>query len=279
MKKITILTCIRNGSSFIEKSFLSVVNQDYQNIEYIIVDNLSTDNSVNIISHLINCYSHINITFKFLTQNKIGPSFARNLGIENSTGDYIYILDCDNYLKTNFTLKEISILLENIEADLILFSNHGIINKIVGSSRVIDQNISIKDFFRIKGEYTPCFSARFIMQNKYYENNLCITDHPSLLYILAFQQNYNVFISSYVGQIYNDVPSKNRISTQELTSRRVLESTIGRYILLTDFNDIVRKSGLFIYLRINLEYVFFYNLSIKKFELTSNYNLYIFLVV
>jgi len=93
---VSVIMPVYNGELTISKSIESVMAQTYQNIELIIVDDLSIDASTSIIKHYSNI--HANIVYLTNKYNK-GVSGARNTGIECARGRYVCFLDCDDRLK------------------------------------------------------------------------------------------------------------------------------------------------------------------------------------
>lgn len=91
--KYSIIIPVYNTESYLRKCLNSVINQTYSNIEIIIVDDGSTDGSKNIYNEYAKKDSRI---LTFYKENS-GLSDARNLGIQYSTGDYILLLDSDDY--------------------------------------------------------------------------------------------------------------------------------------------------------------------------------------
>jgi len=94
--KISIIVPIYNVSEYIIRCIDSVINQTYQNIECILVDDCSPDDSVKLAKQRLELYEGV-IDFKIIhhEQNK-GPSVARNTGTFASTGEYLYYLDSDD---------------------------------------------------------------------------------------------------------------------------------------------------------------------------------------
>ena len=90
--KVSIIIPVHNSEKYILECINSVINQTYKNLEIIIVDDKSTDNTINIIKNI----KDKRIKLIKLKQNS-GVSIARNKGIEASTGDYICFLDSDDY--------------------------------------------------------------------------------------------------------------------------------------------------------------------------------------
>lgn len=82
---------------FILKCLESLKNQTYSNLEIILVNDCSPDKSVEIIEKFILENKELNIKLYHFSENN-GLSVARNTGIENSTGKYIYMLDSDDYI-------------------------------------------------------------------------------------------------------------------------------------------------------------------------------------
>ena len=90
---ITVYTINRNYSQFLDKCINSVLNQSYKNIEYVIIDDGSTDNS----SQILNKYKIFN-NIKIYFQKKSGLIKSINKAIKVSNGEYIVRLDSDDYL-------------------------------------------------------------------------------------------------------------------------------------------------------------------------------------
>ncbi|WP_338635688.1 glycosyltransferase [Spirobacillus cienkowskii] len=100
--KITLITVCYNSEKTIEDTLLSVVNQDYQNIEYIIIDGGSTDKTINIIKNYENKIS------KLVSEKDNGIYFAMNKGLKLATGDIIGFINSDDVFADNNVIKEIS---------------------------------------------------------------------------------------------------------------------------------------------------------------------------
>ena len=97
-KKVTIVIPIYNASSHLEKCVESVINQTYQNLEIILVDDGSTDNS----GTMCDDFASKDKRIKVIHKDNGGVSSARNYGINISSGDYICFLDSDDYYNHNF---------------------------------------------------------------------------------------------------------------------------------------------------------------------------------
>jgi glycosyltransferase involved in cell wall biosynthesis len=97
--KISIIIPIYNVEQYVERCLNSAFNQTYQDIEYIIVNDCTQDNSMNIVAKTI---SHFEKNIKVIHHEKNkGLSEARNTGIRVATGDYVYFLDSDDEITNN----------------------------------------------------------------------------------------------------------------------------------------------------------------------------------
>lgn len=89
---VSIIIPVLNGETSIKKCLESIVNQNYKNLEIIIVDNGSKDNTINI----VNDFQKKDNRIKQYFSKKRGVSNARNLGIQKASGDYIMFIDADD---------------------------------------------------------------------------------------------------------------------------------------------------------------------------------------
>lgn len=101
MKGITIITVCYNSASTIRDTIESVLTQDYSNIEYIIVDGLSTDETSTIIK------SYGAKISKFISEKDDGLYAAMNKGLAIATGDVIGIINSDDVYAHNKVISEI----------------------------------------------------------------------------------------------------------------------------------------------------------------------------
>ena len=131
-KKISIVVPVYNSSNTLKRCVRSILNQTYSNIEIILVDDGSKDNSIEICRELQNKDSRIIV----VSGPNEGVSIARNKGIEIASGEYIAFVDSDDYIKSDMYEKLIEIA-ERRKVSLV-FCNYEEIKK-NGDSRPIDQ--------------------------------------------------------------------------------------------------------------------------------------------
>ena len=114
-KKISIVVPVYKVENYIRECADSILSQTYHNLEIIFVDDGSPDNCGTILDQ----YAIQDPRIKVIHKNNGGVSAARNDGLQNCTGEYIYIMDSDDYLE----LDALGIMLENAlrtDADVVI---------------------------------------------------------------------------------------------------------------------------------------------------------------
>lgn len=95
---VSIVIPIYNVGDYIEDCLSSVIAQTYKNLEILCVDDRGTDNSMNIVHRYAQSDSRIKI---IQNETNIGLGATRNVGIREASGDYIFFLDSDDYIRFN----------------------------------------------------------------------------------------------------------------------------------------------------------------------------------
>lgn len=99
--KLSVITVVYNNAKDIERTLLSVVNQTYPNIEYLIIDGASTDGTVEIIERYKN-----RIT-KFVSEQDHGIYDAMNKGLAMATGDYVLFINSGDEIYASETVNDV----------------------------------------------------------------------------------------------------------------------------------------------------------------------------
>ena len=152
---ISVIMPLYNNEKYVEESIQSVINQTYTDWELLIINDASTDNSLQIAEKLAKTDNRIKLIN--LKENK-GVSHARNLGIKESKGEYISFLDSDDLWDKAF-LKNTSTLLFNQKKDLV-YSNFAFLynNKLIQPINATLINGSLNDFIiKTKQRYETIF--------------------------------------------------------------------------------------------------------------------------
>ena len=91
---ISVILATYNTADYLEKCVNSIINQTYKDLEIIIVDDGSTDNT----AEILNGFQQKDCRIKVIHQENKGHSEARNVGMDNAHGDYYFFIDSDDYL-------------------------------------------------------------------------------------------------------------------------------------------------------------------------------------
>ena len=170
MKKVSVIVPVYNVEKYIGKCLDSLVNQTLKDIEIIVVNDGSPDNSQDIIDEYVKKYPKI---IKSFIKENGGQGSARNYGLTKSTGEYIGYVDSDDYVSLDMfeklynkaketdadviitrdsKVKEDGTIYENIFIKKIddnkensFFGNMGVCNKIYKRELIVSNNILFKD--------------------------------------------------------------------------------------------------------------------------------------
>lgn len=115
-KRFSIIVAAYNIEDYIERAITSVANQTFKNIEIIVVNDCSTDNTEKIILSLCSKYESI-IYLKHDENKRLGA--VRNTGLSRATGEYIVFLDGDDYLADNTVLEKLDKVIGEDKTDVI----------------------------------------------------------------------------------------------------------------------------------------------------------------
>jgi glycosyltransferase involved in cell wall biosynthesis len=168
--KVSIIIPVYNAAKHLDKCLNSVVKQTYCNIEIIIINDGSTDNSKEVCECFVSKYKNI----KLINQENCGPSSARNKGIQVSSGKYIQFVDSDDTIDLGMTEKLVDSINDEIQFIICGYRyirldavKEKIINRVPGLCGIKE----IKDFISHFGLY---FKDGFIHSpsNKLYASNV-----------------------------------------------------------------------------------------------------------
>lgn len=115
--KVSVVIPVYNKSRWVEETLKSVTNQSYEDWECIIIDDGSTDESLEVIRKFIESNPG---EWKLLTQDNSGQCIARNRGIKESAGEYIAFLDGDDTWAANKLDVQVKLLDANHDASLVI---------------------------------------------------------------------------------------------------------------------------------------------------------------
>lgn len=188
---VSIIVPVYNTESYLEKCLNSILNQTYKNIEVIIIDDGSTDNSYKILQEFQNKDKRIIL----LQQDNSGQGVARNKGIEISKGKYIFFVDSDDRVTKNMA-EEMVLEIEKTKSDfssfLIAFEDSKsqkiykkkFDNKILENKEIYQNALEIKDIFPIP--VNKIYKRSFLIENNIFFPKIRKNEDILFIHKLAF---------------------------------------------------------------------------------------------
>ena len=138
---VSVIIPAYNVETYIKKCLDSVFSQEYENLEAIVVNDGSTDNTAGIISQYAS-----DSRLKYIDGKNAGVSAARNAGMDAATGDYLAFVDSDDYLEPGMYKKLIAAISES-EADIAVCDYNLVYEDrtVAGYSRMKDETVNISE--------------------------------------------------------------------------------------------------------------------------------------
>ena len=156
--KVSIITPMHNSEMFIEETISSVQNQEYKNWEMLIVDDCSSDKSIEIVEQI---QSHDDRIKLFKNDVNLGAGLSRNIAIEKSSGDIIAFLDSDDIWFSNKLSLHLNYM--NKKSSAFSHSSYGFIDengKVIKSTYNVG-NKSITYYDLLKKTDISCLTAMY----------------------------------------------------------------------------------------------------------------------
>ena len=211
MKKISVIIPTYNSQKTLKKCINSILNQSYKNIEIIVIDDGSTDQTAEII---FNNYSYFE-NLKFIKQSNSGVSSARNKGIEYAKGDYLFFIDSDDTIDSGLLEK----LINNVKNNILIGSNYCICNKnkknlVIYEKEKYSKNEMIEEILtgNILGVvWGYLFDRTTIKKIKFDTNTSYLED---TLFLIEYLKESNIETISYIreGYYYNYFISESSLT-------------------------------------------------------------------
>ena len=190
MKKVSIILPVYNVAPYLNEAFQSLVNQTLREIEIIVVNDGSTDDSQDIINKFTASDSRIICIY----QENQGQSVARNVALQYATGKYIYMMDSDDILSTPDALSICYEYAEKTQADFVFFDADIFHEKGAESiSRNYHRTHLVEEYRQYCGHY-----LLDLMLNK--------RRHNCVVWLLFINQNYlkSINLNFHPGIIHED---------------------------------------------------------------------------
>lgn len=116
---VSIVIPVKNRESIVVETITSVQNQSHKNIEIIVIDDLSTDSTVEVVMGMSECDKRIRLLRN--TKETSGAPACRNIGWRSATGKYLIFLDSDDLLSTCCIEERVKYFEQNPDLDFLVF--------------------------------------------------------------------------------------------------------------------------------------------------------------
>ena len=282
MKKVSIVIPVYNVEKYLRDCMDSVIVQTYQDIEVIVVNDGSTDNSGIICDE----YAAKDDRFRVIHKENGGAASAKNVGLDHATGDYIAFLDSDDYVEPNWIGELVNALESNYSdvaecnflRELINFSEVGNDSKYyVGAFTTEDYLANYLDNWTCSLFWNKLFKAELIKNVRFRSERRCIDDEFFTYKVLSAATK----IVRIDNQLYHYRQRRSSVVSSEKNKKQItddaLEILIERYEWICKRFPKLRK----IYLKHDIEIMFYFarnfiftEETIRKFRRIAKYYLY-----
>ena len=242
MSLVSIIVPIYNGEKYIDRCLESILNQTYKDIEIVIVDDGSRDNSLKILKN----YQSKDKRIKIYHQENKGPSAARNTGLHQSIGEYVMFVDADDYIDKDMVRYMVESINSEFDA-MVLCDNSEIWVDTIDERKLFeeyDTNISkdtvIKEIASGKAGLVcgKLFSRSIVEKNNIiFDKNISMCEDQ--IFFLNVSRYCEVFSHISKSLYFYDRRNENSITIKY--QERAIENQI---YVLQKIEDILNKCGL-----------------------------------
>lgn len=258
--KVSIVIPVYNVEDYIDECIESVLNQNYSNVEIIIVNDGSKDASGE------KCKRYISENFIYIEQSNAGLSVARNVGVECATGDALMFLDSDDYLLPGVVSKMVHDLKVN-EVDILITGystkiSNKILNTYTPSYEILSGKNTTLELLKCKVPHVAwgklykrrIFNKIFFPPGKTCEDlceitmavlraeKVCFVSYPSLVYRRregSIMHTYNPKLFKDGYSVYNNLEDRLKLENDTFKYEEQL-ATKYLYIMISNINLALR---------------------------------------
>lgn len=180
---VTLSMPVYKSEKYIRKAFMSALNQDFDNMEILIIDNGSADKSLSIIEEIISDYKGCKVINFFRREKNIGIGDARNIAISHAQGKYLFFMDSDDEI-TSDCISKLYKAMQEFPVDFVASSYDKVNNLFVSTlgylyeDRKLDSSREILTYFFKKKRlsvtvWNKLYDISFLRK----ENICCIPTH------------------------------------------------------------------------------------------------------
>lgn len=183
MSKVSVIVPVYNAQEYLKRCVDSILQQTYKDIEVILVDDGSTDQSAEICKE----YEIQNTHVRYIYQENAGPDYARKNGVQESTGDYLTFVDADDYVDSDMIHRLYQELTER-ECDMVC-----------SQVKRVDDNGRIWDITQVSEEGALCETIQDSMR-QFFVTRYISGSYYAKLYRRELLQDYDFVKDSLIGE-------------------------------------------------------------------------------
>lgn len=255
---VSVIIPAYNAEKTIKKCLDSVLNQTLKNIEIIVINDCSKDNTLKILKKYKDKIKLID------NKKNLGPAGSRNKGLDIATGEYIGFVDSDDWIAPN--MYELMSSKMTTEVDLVACSRINVTKK--GETPIINKNkdtdakaftktsnyncdklfkreIIEKYYLRLPEQYSYAEDFAFGIRYKYYANKMCILEEPLYYYLAdsegSITNSYKRNLLNIIKVLEDMIEFFKKENAFEKYEKELVELCAGFYVRRTrefkNFND------------------------------------------
>lgn len=238
-----------NVEKYIERTIISLKNQNFDDYEIIIIDDFSTDTTLSVLNRL-----QLKYCFKLITlsSNK-GVSNARNIGIENSKGEYLLFLDADDLL-AEFSLKKLyNEITLNPDIDLLSFGyslKKDNATKLMNNFKYNNSLFNSYDFLKLyfKREILQCMCSFIVKADIVLSNNIMFNTNT----FYAEDQEFQIKCAYFSDKILykSDILFHYIINDNSSVKKKISDKTITVIDVFNRLNNLFLGKKIYPYFQV-----------------------------
>lgn len=266
MIKISVIVPVYNVEKYLPNCLQSLVNQNYNDYEIIIINDGSTDNSEKIIKDYKTKYPKL---IKYYKKDNGGLSSARNLGIVKSIGEYLLFVDSDDSLEIN-ALNTLANHINKKKLDIVVFNLYSIKDNIKEEIQTFNTNINDKIKKYIIGNPSAC--NKLIKKDLFIKNNLKFKEgiYYEDLMLMPILIKYTNKIDFINKNLYNYYIRSDSITNKINYNKKMDSIFIIVEELYKELNDNYKEEIEFLYIEHLLRNASLRYIDYKKYDKINN---------
>lgn len=230
MPKISVIIPVYNTGKYLSRCLDSIINQTFNNLEIICINDGSTDNSATILEK----YATKDKRIKIITQENSGLSATRNVGLKNMSGQYVSFIDSDDWIDADY-YETLLNLIEQNNADIVMAGM-----RIANDKKISDNNTPniVTDDFVQKVKNLPngsscdkLFRAKLFKNlkfpiDRYYEDNVVLLQvmYNSDTVVFTNRVSYYYFVNnSGICRTTNEKIVKKREQDRLYSAKQMMD--------------------------------------------------------